>query len=61
MTIGNNDTITKKLALRLEAFDLMNTPPFSSPGSISSNTSTLGVIGYSGQPRFMLFAVKHMF
>jgi len=49
------------LELRLEAFDLMNTPPFSNPGSISSNTSTFGVIGYSGQPRVMQFAVKYVF
>ena len=48
------------LELRAEAFNLLNTAPFASPGAILG-TTTFGVISSAGDPRVVQLAAKLLF
>ena len=49
-----------QVQLRLEAFNVTNTPPLSNPGSGFGSTS-FGVIGSAGAPRNVQLALKLLF
>jgi hypothetical protein len=48
------------LEVRVEAFNLLNTPAFANPGG-TFGTATFGVITSAGDPRVVQLAAKLMF